>query len=131
LVGEAQDKIAEQVRIPPDIGPPGAVSSRISPRRASDSSWSCPHAFLLIFILLLTALGSARDALLVFSAVPLALTGCIVALWLRDMPFSVSAAVGFIALSGVAVLNGLVMLTYVNQLVSSGIRRWTRSERAQ
>jgi cobalt-zinc-cadmium resistance protein CzcA len=79
-----------------------------------------PACFLLILLLLHTALGSWRDALLVFSAVPLALTGGIVALWLRDMPFSVSAAVGFIALSGVAVLNGLVMLTYVRQLVDSG-----------
>src|SRR5262249_52755272 len=58
---------------------------------------------------------------LVFSAVPLALTGGIVALWLRDMPFSVSAAVGFIALSGVAVLNGLVMLTYIKQLIQQGL----------
>ena len=58
-----------------------------------------------------SAWAPARDALLVFSAVPLALTGGVAALWLRDMPFSVSAAVGFIALSGVAVLNGLVMLT--------------------
>ena len=75
-----------------------------------------PVCFLLIFLLLFTALGSTRDALLVFSAVPLALTGGIVALWLRDMPFSISAAVGFIALSGVAVLNGLVMITFINQL---------------
>jgi cobalt-zinc-cadmium resistance protein CzcA len=57
----------------------------------------------------------------VFSAVPLALTGGVAALWLRDMPFSVSAAVGFIALSGVAVLNGLVMLTFVKQLIAEGI----------
>jgi len=55
-----------------------------------------------------------------FSAVPLALTGGVAALWLRDMPFSVSAAVGFIALSGVAVLNGLVMLTYIKQLIDKG-----------
>ena len=55
-----------------------------------------------------------------FSAVPLALTGGVAALWLRNMPFSVSAAVGFIALSGVAVLNGLVMLTYIKQLVARG-----------
>ena len=54
--------------------------------------------------------------LLVFSAVPLALTGGVLALWLRGMPFSVSAAVGFIALSGVAVLNGLVMLSFIKQL---------------
>ena len=75
------------------------------------------------FLLLMSALGSARDALLVFSAVPLALTGGIAALWLRGMPFSVSAAVGFIALSGVAVLNGLVMLTYIKQLMEGGMSR--------
>jgi cobalt-zinc-cadmium resistance protein CzcA len=60
------------------------------------------------------------DALLVFSAVPLALTGGIAALWLRGMPLSVPAAVGFIALSGVAVLNGLVMLTFIKQRVADG-----------
>jgi cobalt-zinc-cadmium resistance protein CzcA len=74
----------------------------------------------MIFLILFAALGSGRDALLVFSAVPLALSGGIVALWLRDMPFSVSAAVGFIALSGIAVLNGLVMLTFIKQLIGSG-----------
>jgi len=77
--------------------------------------------FLLIFLLLFSALGSARDALLVFSAVPLALTGGIAALWLRGMPFSISAAVGFIALSGVAVLNGLVMLSQIRKLIADGV----------
>jgi cobalt-zinc-cadmium resistance protein CzcA len=57
----------------------------------------------------------------VFTGVPLALTGGIVALWLRDMPFSISAGIGFIALSGVAVLNGLVMITFINQLRSEGV----------
>ena len=80
-----------------------------------------PVCFVLIFLLLMSALGSARDALLVFSAVPLALTGGVAALWLRGMPFSVSAAVGFIALSGIAVLNGLVMLTYIKQLMANGL----------
>jgi len=79
-----------------------------------------PACFLMIFLLLMSALGSARDALLVFSAVPLALTGGVLALWLRGMPFSVSAAVGFIALSGIAVLNGLVMLTFIQQLMAQG-----------
>jgi cobalt-zinc-cadmium resistance protein CzcA len=74
-------------------------------------------------LLLLAALGSWRDALLVFSAVPLALTGGVAALWLRDMAFSISSAVGFIALSGVAVLNGLVMLTFIRQLVDEGVPR--------
>jgi heavy metal efflux system protein len=80
-----------------------------------------PVCFALIFLLLLTALGSARDAALVFTAVPLALTGGVVALWLRDITFSISAAVGFIALSGVAVLNGLVMLTLIRQLIGEGM----------
>lgn len=80
-----------------------------------------PGCFLLIFLLLFGALGSARDALLVFSAVPLALTGGVAALWLRGMPFSISAAVGFIALSGVAVLNGLVMLSQIRKLISDGL----------
>jgi cobalt-zinc-cadmium resistance protein CzcA len=79
-----------------------------------------PVCFVLIFLLLMSALGSARDALLVFSAVPLALTGGVLALWLRGIPFSVSAAVGFIALSGIAVLNGLVMLTFIRQLMAEG-----------
>jgi heavy metal efflux system protein len=79
-----------------------------------------PACFLMIFLLLTSALGSARDALLVFSAVPLALTGGVLALWLRGIPFSVSAAVGFIALSGIAVLNGLVMLTFIKQLMAQG-----------
>ena len=80
-----------------------------------------PICFALIFVLLVSALGSARDALLVFSAVPLALTGGVAALWLRGMAFSISSAVGFIALSGVAVLNGLVMLTFIRQLVEEGV----------
>ena len=91
-----------------------------------------PACFAMIFLILFAALGSARDALLVFSAVPLALSGGIVALWLRGMPFSVSAAVGFIALSGVAVLNGLVMLTFIKQLIERGQpRRGRRSSRAR
>ncbi len=79
-----------------------------------------PACFGLIFLLLCGALGRVRDAALVFSAVPLALTGGILALWLRDMPVSLPAAVGFIALSGVAVLNGLVMLTAIRHLVAEG-----------
>jgi cobalt-zinc-cadmium resistance protein CzcA len=79
-----------------------------------------PACFAMILFLLFAALGRMRDALLVFSAVPLALTGGIAALWSAGLPFSVSAAVGFIALSGIAVLNGLVLLTYVKQLQVDG-----------
>ena len=79
-----------------------------------------PICFLLILLLLFTALGSVREALVVFTGVPLALTGGIFALWLRGIPFSISAAVGFIALSGIAVLNGLVMVSRINQLKDEG-----------
>ncbi len=82
-----------------------------------------PICFLLIFLLLFGSFKSVKYALLVFSAVPLGLTGGILALWLRGMPFSISAAVGFIALSGVAVLNGLVMVSFINQLRREGIGR--------
>ena len=79
-----------------------------------------PVALLLIFLLLFATFGNVKDALLVFTGVPLALTGGVFVLWLRDIPFSISAAVGFIALSGVAVLNGLVMLTFINRLRADG-----------
>ncbi|HPB28152.1 MAG TPA: CusA/CzcA family heavy metal efflux RND transporter [Acidobacteriota bacterium] len=80
-----------------------------------------PACFLLIFLMLFATFGSARDAAMVFTGVPLALTGGVLALWLRGIPFSISAAVGFIALSGVAVLNGLVMVTHINQLRRDGM----------
>jgi cobalt-zinc-cadmium resistance protein CzcA len=79
-----------------------------------------PVALLAIFGLLFMAFGSAKDAAIVFSGVPLALTGGVAALWLRDIPFSISAGVGFIALSGVAVLNGVVMITFIRRLRELG-----------
>ncbi|MDO6414604.1 CusA/CzcA family heavy metal efflux RND transporter [Sphingomonas sp. BIUV-7] len=88
-----------------------------------------PVCFAVIMLLLYGALGSVRDALIVFTGVPLALVGGVLALWLRSMPFSVSAAVGFIALSGVAVLNGLVMVSSIHDLLDRGIER-TEAARA-
>jgi cobalt-zinc-cadmium resistance protein CzcA len=79
-----------------------------------------PVCFAMILLLLFATFKSLKYSLLVFAAVPLGLTGGVVALWLRDMPFSISAAVGFIALSGVAVLNGLVMIIFINQLREKG-----------
>ncbi len=75
-----------------------------------------PVTLLLIIALLVMAFNSLKDALIIFTGVPLALTGGVLALWLRDMPLSISAGVGFIALSGVAVLNGLVMVSFMRQL---------------
>jgi cobalt-zinc-cadmium resistance protein CzcA len=79
-----------------------------------------PTALLFIFVLIFMAFGSVRQALLIYSGIPLAITGGVFALSARGMPFSISAAVGFIALSGVAVLNGVVMITYFNQLREQG-----------
>jgi cobalt-zinc-cadmium resistance protein CzcA len=79
-----------------------------------------PIALGLILVLLYISLGSVRSTLLIFTGVPLALTGGVGALWLRGLPVSISAAIGFIALSGVAVLNGLVMVTFIESLRARG-----------
>ena len=79
-----------------------------------------PVALALVMALLFTMFGNLKDGFLVFTGIPFALTGGIVALWLRDIPLSISAAVGFIALSGVAVLNGLVMLSFIRSLREAG-----------
>jgi cobalt-zinc-cadmium resistance protein CzcA len=121
VVEEAQTHVARAVRLPPGTWLTwGGQSENLAAARQK-LAIVVPACFAMILLLLLAAMGSARDALLVFSAVPLALTGGVFALWLRGMPFSISAAVGFIALSGVAVLNGLVMLSYIRQLRQSGM----------
>lgn len=78
--------------------------------------WVVPLALIAIFILLMAVFHNVKESLLVFTGVPFALCGGLIALWLRDIPLSMSAGVGFIALSGVAVLNGLVMLTFIKEL---------------
>jgi cobalt-zinc-cadmium resistance protein CzcA len=80
-----------------------------------------PGTLLIIALLLFMALGSARDAAVIFSGIPLALTGGVLALFMRGIPLSISAAVGFIALSGVAVLNGLVMVSFIRELRQQGL----------
>jgi heavy metal efflux system protein len=120
LVAEAQQKIDAKVRVPPGYWLTwGGQFQNLVEARAR-LTLVVPICFFMIFLLLFSALGGITDALLVFSAVPLALSGGVAALWLRGMPMSVSAAVGFIALSGVAVLNGLVMRTYIRQLIDAG-----------
>lgn len=117
-VEDAKKKIQDEVKIPDGywLNWGGQFENLISARQRLFIV--VPICLGLIFLLLYTAFNSVRYALLVFSGVPLALTGGIVALWIRDMPFSISAAVGFIALSGIAVLNGLVLITYINQLLA-------------
>ena len=121
VVAEAQAKVAAKVAVPTGYWLAwGGQFENLAAARAR-LALVVPACFALIFLLLYSALGSALDAVLVFSAVPLALSGGVAALWLRGMPMSVSAAVGFIALSGVAVLNGLVMRTYIRQLIDRGL----------
>jgi cobalt-zinc-cadmium resistance protein CzcA len=122
-VAEAQAKVASEVTLPPGYWLTWGGQFENFAAARQRLALVVPVCFALIFLLLLGALGSWRDALLVFSAVPLALTGGVAALWLRGMTFSISSAVGFIALSGVAVLNGLVMLTFIRQLVAEGVPR--------
>lgn len=121
FVSEAQQKIDAQVRIPSGswIAWGGQFENLLAARNRL--LIVVPACFFVIFLMLFTALGSVREALIVFSGVPLAVSGGILTLYLRGMPFSISAAVGFIALSGVAVLNGLVMVTYIKQLRLQGM----------
>jgi len=120
FVNEAQSQIREQVKIPAGYWIVWGGQFEQLQSATKRLEIVVPAALLLIFILLFTAFGSVKDALLIFSGVPLALTGGIVALWLRDISLSISAGVGFIALSGVAVLNGVVMVSFINQLRRAG-----------
>ena len=81
-----------------------------------------PLALALIFIMLYFTFNSLRQALMIYSAIPLAAIGGVLLLWLRDLPFSISAGVGFIALFGIAVLNGIVLIEYFNELKEKGVR---------
>jgi cobalt-zinc-cadmium resistance protein CzcA len=120
FVEEATRRIADTVEVPAGYWTAwgGQFENLLSARRRL--TVVVPLALLLIITLLFMTFGNMRDALLVFSGVPLALTGGVFFLWWREIPFSISAAVGFIALSGVAVLNGLVILTFINRLRADG-----------
>jgi len=120
FVREVQTLVNEKIRIPPGywLVWGGQFEQMIS--AAERLQIVIPVALVLIFMMLYTVFGNFRDGLLVFTGVPFALTGGVLALWLRDIPLSISAGVGFIALSGIAVLNGLVMLTFIRELRQEG-----------
>jgi cobalt-zinc-cadmium resistance protein CzcA len=113
FVEEAQQRIAEQVQLPPGYWIEYGGTYEQLQSASQRLSIVVPVTLVIIMGLLVTLFGSFRDAAIIFTGVPLALTGGVLALWLRDMPLSISAGVGFIALSGVAVLNGLVMLSFI------------------
>jgi len=120
FVTEAQERIAVDVPLPPGVWLRwGGQYENLLEARAR-LAVVVPACAIVILSLLYSTFGSLRPAAMVFTGVPLALTGGVVSLWLRGIPFSISAAVGFIALSGVAVLNGLVMLTFIRELRAGG-----------
>ena len=118
-VAEAQQQL-QQLKIPPGYWISWGGQFEHLQSAGQRLQIVVPLAFLLVFILLFMVCGNLKDSVLVFSAVPFALTGGLLALWWRDIPLSVPAAVGFIALSGVAVLNGLVMISCIRSLREQG-----------
>lgn len=120
FVSEAEEKIQTEVKVPAGYWTDWGGQFEQMMSAAQRLTVVVPVALGLIFILLFMNFGSVKDALLVFTGVPLALTGGITALFLRGIPLSISAGVGFIALSGVAVLNGLVMISFIKRLREEG-----------
>jgi heavy metal efflux system protein len=121
FVQDVQAAVSENVELPPGYWIDYGGTFEQLQSAAQRLSIVVPVTLVLIGGLLLMALGSLRDAAVIFSGVPLALTGGVLALWLRDIPLSISAGVGFIALSGIAVLNGLVMVSFIRDLRAHGM----------
>jgi cobalt-zinc-cadmium resistance protein CzcA len=121
FVKEVRARIATEVPLPSGywVGYGGTFEQLMSATQRL--SVVVPVVLILIYGLLFMAFGSARDAAIVFSGVPLALTGGVLALWICRIPFSISAGVGFIAVSGIAVLNGLVMVSFIRKLSAQGL----------
>lgn len=121
FIADLQQQLQQNLQLPPGywLGYGGTFEQLQSASKRL--SIVVPLTLVLIFGLLYSALNSVRDASVVFSGVPLALTGGVLALTLRDMPLSISAIVGFIALSGIAVLNGIVLISFIRQLREEGI----------
>lgn len=120
FVADAERQIRQQVKIPAGYWSTWGGQFEQLQSATQRLQIVVPLALLLVFTLLFVMFNNVKDGLLVFTGIPFALTGGIVALWLRDIPLSISAAVGFIALSGVAVLNGLVMISFIRSLLQEG-----------
>ena len=120
FVKEAQQRVKQSVKLPPGYTVQFGGQFRNLETARARLAIVVPATLVVIFVLINFALGSLRQAAIVFSGIPLAITGGVFALTLRGMPFSITAAIGFIALMGVAMLNGLVMLTHINDLRKGG-----------
>lgn len=129
FVAEAQASVRREGDLPPGYFVTWGGQFENLQAATSRLSVAVPAALLLIFLLLYTTFGSARPALIIYLNIPMAAVGGVLALWLRDMPFSISAAVGFIALSGIAVLNGVVMVSYIRDLQREGLSLMDATEK--
>lgn len=121
FVAQAQAGLQEQLKLPSGYWISWGGTFEQLESATARLQLVVPVALLLVFVLLFAMFGNVRDGLLVFTGVPFALSGGLVALWLRGIPLSISAGVGFIALSGVAVLNGLVMIACIRSLREEGL----------
>jgi cobalt-zinc-cadmium resistance protein CzcA len=121
FVAEAQRTVLQQAKIPSGYVVEWAGQFENLRRAATRLTIVVPVALVLIFVLLYSTFGSIRPAMLIYTNVPMAISGGIFALLLRRMPFSISAGVGLIALLGVAVLNGLVLVSHIRQLRLEGL----------
>ncbi len=120
FVAEAQERVAAAVKLPPGyVMTWGGTFENLESGRLR-LMVAVPATFVLIFLLLFATFKSMGQAALIFTGIPFAITGGVLSLWLRGMHFSMSAGVGFIAVSGVAVLNGVVMVAFINQLRERG-----------
>src|SRR6185369_7325638 len=120
FVKEAQARIERQVQLPAGYYLTWGGQFENLERASARLMIVVPLALFLIFVLLFTTFGSVKQAMLIYTGIPFAIVGGVLALALRGMPFSISAGVGFIALFGVAVLNGVVMVSYINHLREEG-----------
>jgi cobalt-zinc-cadmium resistance protein CzcA len=120
FVAEARKRITEQVRLPEGYSIEWGGQFENMERANAKLRFVVPMALGMIFLLLYFSLGTFRDVFIVATGIPLGMVGGVAALWLRGMPFTVSAAIGFIALSGVAILNGLVLVTFIKQRLDDG-----------
>ncbi|GAB3554677.1 CusA/CzcA family heavy metal efflux RND transporter [Noviherbaspirillum agri] len=120
FVAEAEQSIAQQVKVPSGYWTEWGGQFENLQSATNRLKIVVPVSLLLVFVLLFAMFNNVKDGLLVFTGIPFALTGGVVALWMRGIPLSISAAVGFIALSGVAVLNGLVMIAFIRGLRDEG-----------
>ena len=120
FVAEGREKITTQVKLPEGYTVEWGGQFENMERANQRLMFVVPMALALIFVLLFFSLKTVREVLIVASGIPLGLVGGVLALWLRGLPFTVSSAIGFIALSGVAILNGLVLVTFIKQKLEAG-----------